>query len=109
MLGTSTHDTKRGEDTRARLNVLSEIPEEWERQVQAWSRIVRARRGDVESTAPPDHNDEYLLYQLLVGAWPVEFVGVDALEQRSGGLRCGGHARQATRRAARAASARTAR
>jgi (1->4)-alpha-D-glucan 1-alpha-D-glucosylmutase len=83
MLGTSTHDTKRGEDTRARLNVLSEIPEEWERQVQAWSRIVRARRGDVESTAPPDHNDEYLLYQLLVGAWPVEFVGVDALDSEA--------------------------
>ena len=80
MLGTSTHDTKRGEDTRARLNVLSEIPEEWERQVQAWSRIVRARRGDIESTAPPDHNDEYLLYQLLVGAWPVEFLGIDALD-----------------------------
>ena len=79
MLGTSTHDTKRGEDTRARLNVLSEIPEEWERQVQAWSRIIRARRGDIESTAPPDHNDEYLLYQLLVGAWPVEFIDVDAL------------------------------
>ena len=80
MLGTSTHDTKRGEDTRARLNVLSEIPEEWERQVQAWSRIIRARRGDIESTAPPDHNDEYLLYQLLVGAWPVEFIDVDALD-----------------------------
>jgi (1->4)-alpha-D-glucan 1-alpha-D-glucosylmutase len=80
MLGTSTHDTKRGEDTRARLNVLSEIPEEWERQVQAWSRIIRARRGDIESAAPPDHNDEYLLYQLLVGAWPVEFIDVDALD-----------------------------
>jgi (1->4)-alpha-D-glucan 1-alpha-D-glucosylmutase len=80
MLGTSTHETKRGEDTRARLNVLSEIPEEWERQVQAWSRIIRARRGDIESTAPPDHNDEYLLYQLLVGAWPVEFIDVDALD-----------------------------
>jgi (1->4)-alpha-D-glucan 1-alpha-D-glucosylmutase len=80
MLGTSTHDTKRGEDTRARLNVLSEIPEEWERQVQAWSRIIRARRGDIESTAPPDHNDEYLLYQLLVGAWPVEFIEVGALD-----------------------------
>ena len=48
MLGTSTHDTKRGEDTRARLAVLSEMPEEWERQVQAWSRILRARRGDIE-------------------------------------------------------------
>jgi (1->4)-alpha-D-glucan 1-alpha-D-glucosylmutase len=80
MLGTSTHDTKRGEDARARLNVLSEIPEEWERQVQAWSRIIRARRGDIESTAPPDHNDEYLLYQLLVGAWPVEFIKVGALD-----------------------------
>jgi (1->4)-alpha-D-glucan 1-alpha-D-glucosylmutase len=76
MLGTSTHDTKRGEDTRARLAVLSEMPEEWERQVQAWSRILRARRGDVEGTAPPDRNDEYLFYQLLVGAWPAELTGV---------------------------------
>jgi len=71
MLGTSTHDTKRGEDTRARLAVLSEMPEEWARQVQAWSRILRARRGDVEGTAPPDRSDEYLFYQLLLGAWPV--------------------------------------
>jgi (1->4)-alpha-D-glucan 1-alpha-D-glucosylmutase len=77
MLGTSTHDTKRGEDTRARLAVLSEMPEEWARQVQAWSRILRARRGDVEGTAPPNRNDEYLLYQLLVGAWPAELTGVE--------------------------------
>ncbi|MGQ9370586.1 malto-oligosyltrehalose synthase [Azospirillum sp. ST 5-10] len=76
MLGTSTHDTKRGEDTRARLNVLSEMPEEWERQVRTWSRILRARRGDVEGTAAPDRNDEYLLYQLLVGAWPAELTGI---------------------------------
>jgi (1->4)-alpha-D-glucan 1-alpha-D-glucosylmutase len=75
MLGTSTHDTKRGEDTRARLAVLSELPDEWARQVQAWSRIVRARRGDVEGTAPPDRNDEYLLYQLLIGSWPAELTG----------------------------------
>ena len=74
MLGTSTHDTKRGEDTRARLAVLSEMPQEWARQVQAWSRLLRARRGDVEGTAPPDRNDEYLLYQLLVGTWPVELL-----------------------------------
>ncbi len=71
MLGTTTHDTKRGEDTRARLAVLTEMPEEWSRQVQAWSRLLRARRGDVEGTAPPDRNDEYLLYQLLIGSWPV--------------------------------------
>ncbi len=75
MLATSTHDTKRGEDTRARLAVLAEMPEEWARQVQAWSRILRARRGDVEGTDPPDRNDEYLFYQLLVGSWPPELTG----------------------------------
>ncbi len=74
MLGTATHDTKRGEDTRARLAALSEMPQEWARQVQAWSRLLRARRGDVEGTAPPDHNDEYLFYQLLVGTWPVDLL-----------------------------------
>ncbi len=74
MLGTATHDTKRGEDTRARLAVLSEMPQEWARQVQAWSRLLRARHGDVEGTAPPDRNDEYLFYQLLVGTWPVELL-----------------------------------
>jgi (1->4)-alpha-D-glucan 1-alpha-D-glucosylmutase len=73
MLGTSTHDTKRGEDTRARLAALSDLPEEWSRQVQTWSRVLRARRGDVEGTAPPDRNDEYLFYQLLLGAWPAEW------------------------------------
>jgi (1->4)-alpha-D-glucan 1-alpha-D-glucosylmutase len=75
MLGTSTHDTKRGEDTRARLAVLSEMPEEWATQVQTWSRLLRARRGDVEGTAPPGRNDEYLFYQLLLGTWPVELLG----------------------------------
>jgi (1->4)-alpha-D-glucan 1-alpha-D-glucosylmutase len=77
MLGTSTHDTKRGEDTRARLAVLSEMPEEWAWQVQAWSRILRARRADVEGTAPPDRNDEYLFYQLLLGAWPADLTGIE--------------------------------
>ncbi len=74
MLGTSTHDTKRGEDTRARLAVLSDLPDEWSRLVNVWSRLLRARRGDIEGTAPPDRNDEYLLYQLLVGSWPVELL-----------------------------------
>lgn len=76
LLSSTTHDTKRGEDTRARLYALSEMPEEWERQIQAWSRLLRARRGDVEGTAPPDRNDEYLFYQLLVGAWPAEWTGL---------------------------------
>ncbi|HEX5453750.1 MAG TPA: malto-oligosyltrehalose synthase [Stellaceae bacterium] len=78
MLATATHDTKHGEDTRARLAVLSEMPDEWAVQVQNWSRVLRARRGDVEGTAPPDRNDEYLFYQLLVGTWPVEMLsGID--------------------------------
>ena len=85
MLASTTHDTKRGEDTRARLYALSEMPEEWERQVQTWSRLLRARRGDVEGTAPPDRNDEYLFYQLLLGAWPAELTGasVEQIEQSS--------------------------
>jgi (1->4)-alpha-D-glucan 1-alpha-D-glucosylmutase len=81
MLGTSTHDTKRGEDTRARLHVLSEIPDDWERHIQTWSRVVRARRGDVQGTAPPARNDEYVLYQLLLGAWPTAFTEVDHLDR----------------------------
>ena len=75
MLGTSTHCTTRGEDTRARLAVLSELPQDWAKQVTVWSRILRAARGDVEGTAPPDRNDEYMLYQMLVGSWPVELLG----------------------------------
>ncbi|HEY1797876.1 MAG TPA: malto-oligosyltrehalose synthase [Stellaceae bacterium] len=77
MLGTATHDTKRGEDVRARLAVLSELPDEWSKHVQAWSRLLRARRGDVEGTAPPERNDEYLFYQLLLGSWPVELLRSD--------------------------------
>jgi (1->4)-alpha-D-glucan 1-alpha-D-glucosylmutase len=72
MLTTATHDTKRGEDTRARLAALSEFSDEWARQTQIWSRILRARAGDLEGAAPPDRNDEYLIYQMLVGSWPVE-------------------------------------
>jgi (1->4)-alpha-D-glucan 1-alpha-D-glucosylmutase len=72
MLGTSTHDTKRGEDVRARLAVLSELPDEWDHQVNTWSRILRARRGDLNAAAPPSRNDEYYFYQLLLGSWPLE-------------------------------------
>jgi (1->4)-alpha-D-glucan 1-alpha-D-glucosylmutase len=71
MLATSTHDTKLGEDARARLAALSDVPGDWRRQVVTWSRLLRARRGDVEGRAPPDRNDEYRFYQLLVATWPV--------------------------------------
>ncbi len=70
MLATATHDTKRGEDARARLAVLSERPAEWHEHVLRWSRYNR-RHAD----AAIDPNDEYLLYQALIGAWPVDMFG----------------------------------
>jgi (1->4)-alpha-D-glucan 1-alpha-D-glucosylmutase len=70
LSATSTHDTKRGEDVRARLNVLSEIPDAWRREVTRWRALNRRFRGDVGGTPAPDPNDEYFLYQTLVGAWP---------------------------------------
>jgi (1->4)-alpha-D-glucan 1-alpha-D-glucosylmutase len=82
MLATATHDTKRGEDNRARLAVLSEMPEEWRRQVETWTRILRARRGDVERTAAPDRDDVYMLYQMFVGSWPIDMLDAPSDEQR---------------------------
>ncbi|KAB8314019.1 malto-oligosyltrehalose synthase [Tolypothrix campylonemoides VB511288] len=70
MSASSTHDTKRGEDIRARLNVLSEIPEEWQKQVRIWSEINRSHKKTVKRLTMPDRNDEYLFYQTLVGAYP---------------------------------------
>jgi (1->4)-alpha-D-glucan 1-alpha-D-glucosylmutase len=70
MLTTSTHDSKRSEDVRARINVLSEIPGEWRLRVRQWKRLNRNRRRVVDNKVAPSPNDEYLLYQTLVGAWP---------------------------------------
>ncbi|MBI4476406.1 MAG: malto-oligosyltrehalose synthase [Acidobacteria bacterium] len=72
MLATSTHDTKLGEDVRARINVLSEIPEVWRREVGRWMRINSGHRTTIESEPAPNRNDEYRFYQALVGAWPAE-------------------------------------
>ncbi len=69
---TSTHDTKRGEDVRARIDVLSEIPQEWERTVKAWARLNREKKKKVKGVPVPDGNDEYFLYQTLIGALPFE-------------------------------------
>lgn len=74
LSATSTHDTKRGEDTRARLNVLSEIPEEWNRALHRWRELNRGRKASVEGAAAPDANEDYLLYQTFVGTWPLEGV-----------------------------------
>ena len=72
MLASATHDHKRGEDVRARLNALSELPLEWRRQVGRWARLNRLKRREVDGQRVPGRNDEYLLYQTLVGAWPFE-------------------------------------
>ena len=71
MNATSTHDTKRGEDVRARINVLSEIPEEWEERFDCWSRINEPFRRQVGDATAPSRNGEFLIYQTLLGAWPL--------------------------------------
>lgn len=70
MLATSTHDTKRSEDVRARINVLSEIPQEWQKAVQRWSAGNQKYKKVVDEEFAPSFNDEYLFYQTIVGSWP---------------------------------------
>ncbi len=71
MLTTSTHDTKRSEDVRNRLNVLSEMPEDWSKVVTEWQQMNGRHKRKVEDgRIAPDANEEYLLYQTIVGAWP---------------------------------------
>ena len=72
MIATATHDTKLGEDTRARINVLSEIPDEWAREVTRAMRMNRTHRTLVDGEPAPDRNDEYRFYQALIGVWPLE-------------------------------------
>lgn len=72
LSSTSTHDTKRSEDVRARINVLSEIPREWRQHLTRWGRWNRRFRAEVEGQLAPSLNDEYLLYQTLIGIWPDE-------------------------------------
>jgi (1->4)-alpha-D-glucan 1-alpha-D-glucosylmutase len=79
MLGTSTHDTKRSEDVRARINVLSEMTQVWRKTIERWTRINRLRKREVEGQPAPSLNDEYLLYQTLVGSWPLEELDESAL------------------------------
>jgi len=78
MNNTSTHDTKRSEDVRARINILSEMPEEWERRVTRWAEMNDPLKMVVDGDPVPDANDEYLLYQTLVGSWPLELEGDEA-------------------------------
>ena len=72
MLATSTHDSKRSEDVRARINVLAEMPGQWRLRVRDWRRFNRSYKSLVNLQPAPSSNDEYQLYQTLVGAWPLE-------------------------------------
>jgi (1->4)-alpha-D-glucan 1-alpha-D-glucosylmutase len=72
MLSTATHDTKRGEDARCRISVLSEIPEEFRKALFRWTRGNAGLKKSVHGSAAPDRADEYLYYQALLGAWPPE-------------------------------------
>ena len=71
MINSSTHDTKRAEDVRARINVLSEIPVEWRATLGRWSRANRRLKRRVDGVLAPRRADEYVLYQTLVGTWPL--------------------------------------
>jgi (1->4)-alpha-D-glucan 1-alpha-D-glucosylmutase len=68
----STHDTKRSEDVRARINVLSEMPSDWRAALDRWHEQNAPRRSTVDDEPVPDRNEEYMIYQTLLGAWPLE-------------------------------------
>ena len=73
MNASSTHDTKRAEDVRARISVLSEMPQEWQKRLHHWASLnEKYKIAASGSTTVPDHNEEYFLYQTLLGMWPLE-------------------------------------
>jgi len=82
MNATTTHDTKRSEDARARIAVLSEIPDEWERAVQEWSRMNGGFIKQSGAAPAPDRNEEYLFYQTLIATWPLDEQEWPSLIQR---------------------------
>ena len=75
LLATSTHDTKRSEDVRARMVAISEIPELWRRSLQRWATANHRWKRMVNDLEAPDANEEYLLYQTLLGTWPMQANG----------------------------------
>jgi len=85
LLASSTHDSKRSEDVRARISALSEMPDDWHRAISRWSKLTRNKRRKLGTARVPSRNDEYLLYQTLLGIWPFEAPdagGLAALSQR---------------------------
>ncbi|PYM02131.1 MAG: malto-oligosyltrehalose synthase, partial [Verrucomicrobia bacterium] len=83
LLATSTHDSKRSEDVRARMLAISEIPQLWGRSLQKWRTANRRFKKQIDEAEAPDADEEYLLYQTLLGTWPVDLDGapVSSVEQ----------------------------
>lgn len=79
---TTTHDTKRSESVRARVNVLSEMPEAWRSHLQLWSKQNERHKVEIDGRAVPDRNEEYFLYQTLLGVWPLEQESCETLVER---------------------------
>lgn len=90
MLATSTHDSKRSEDARCRLNVLSEVTDEWQKRLTAWGHLNDRHARMIDEVRAPSANDEYLLYQTLLAVWPLE-------EGGEGGIRVAPSLRQRVR------------
>jgi len=84
LVTTSTHDTKRSEDVRARLCVLSELAPEWERAFKRWRRLRSAHRRSVRGSPSPDPSEEWLLFQTLLGTWPLQTGGGEGYLGRIG-------------------------
>jgi (1->4)-alpha-D-glucan 1-alpha-D-glucosylmutase len=87
LSATATHDTKRGEDSRARLYAVSEMPEVWREAVTAWSAMLAGYRGELDGAAIPEPEFEWLFYQALAGTWPADLApenssGFEALSER---------------------------
>jgi (1->4)-alpha-D-glucan 1-alpha-D-glucosylmutase len=79
---TSTHDTKRNEDVRARINVLSELPQMWAERLERWSRWNDGKKTTVNGEPAPDQNEEVLLYQTMLGAWPLHGEEIAEFKER---------------------------
>jgi (1->4)-alpha-D-glucan 1-alpha-D-glucosylmutase len=79
---TSTHDTKRSEDIRARLNALSEMASEWKDHLDLWAKQNAPHKEQVGGQAVPDRNEEYFLYQTLLGVWPLDHESCSTLLKR---------------------------
>jgi (1->4)-alpha-D-glucan 1-alpha-D-glucosylmutase len=93
LTATATHDTKRGEDARARLYVLSECPQEWQMAVEHWSKLNAPLRGNAGGLTVPEAETEWLFYQALLGAWPAtlnaeDTAGLAALRDRMASFMC---------------------